>query len=267
MPSNLGCMAATLLSAQRGTLVWSLRARNLDKKWVSGALQEVGMGTDLDRILLREPPYHIPGYCPNVLGFPGSRAEGRDGLVSALHPKPLPSVSHVAEDVVPLPSQEASRAFRWCPKALSLPGGSDKAPQRPQEEGCLPMSRRRLCELQGSGVGQGTQEGGQPSRTQPHSSNTTRKIRGVEIIHPEATQLVGWVWVGEEYPSRHFQGQVLLSPENQVKTGAQGQTRSVSLKLRDLRAGQGLPRDLQQPRAGSLSSPSANWVLLAVTCT
>ena len=262
-------MAATLLSAQRGTLVWSLRSRNLDKKWVSGALQGVGVGTDLDRILLREPPYHIPGYCPNVLGFPGSRAEGRDGLVSALHPKPLPSVSHVAKDMVPLPSQEASWAFRWCPKALSLPGGSDKAPHRPQEEACLPMSRRRLCELQGSGVGQGTQEGGQPSRTQPPSSNPTRKIRGVEIIHPEATQLEAREWgKGGEYPSRHFQGQVLLSPENQVKTGTQGQTRSMSLKpARDLRAGQGLPGDLQKPRAGSLSSPSANWVLLAITCT
>ena len=80
-------------------------------------------------------------------------------------------------------------AFRECPKALSLPGGSDKAPQRPQEEGCLPASRRRLCELQESGVGQGAQEGGQPSRTQPPSSDPIRKIRGVEIIHQEATQL------------------------------------------------------------------------------
>ena len=223
-------MAATLLSAQRGTLVWSLRARNLDKKWVSGALQEVGMGTDLDRILLREPPYHIPGYCPNVLGFPGSRAEGRDGLVSALHPKPLPSVSHVAEDVVPLPSQEASRAFRWCPKALSLPGGSDKAPQRPQEEGCLPMSRRRLCELQGSGVGQGTQEGGQPSRTQPPSSNPTRKIRGVEIIHPEATQLEAREWGGWGVPFQTFPGPGAPEPREPGKDRRTGSNEECELK-------------------------------------
>lgn len=91
----------TLLSAQRSTLVWSLRARDLAKKWVSGALQGAGVGTDLDRILLWEPPHQIPGHCPNGLCFPGWRAEGRDGLVSALHPKPLPSLSHVAEDVVP----------------------------------------------------------------------------------------------------------------------------------------------------------------------
>ena len=108
---------------------------------------------------------------------------------------------------------------------------SDKAPQRPQEEGFLPASRRRLCELQGSGVGQGAQDGGQPSRTQPPSSDPTRKIRGVEIIYQEATQLEAREWGGEgKYPSRRFQGQVLLSPESQVKTGTQGQARSVSLK-------------------------------------
>lgn len=34
-------------------------------------------------------------------GLSGLESRRQDGLVSALHPKPLPSVSRVAEDVVP----------------------------------------------------------------------------------------------------------------------------------------------------------------------
>lgn len=62
------------------------------------------MGAALGRILLPESLHHLlgaSGHCLKVLGFPGSRAEGRVGAAFCSGSKSPPFASHVAPDVVP----------------------------------------------------------------------------------------------------------------------------------------------------------------------
>lgn len=66
-------------------------ARDLAKKWVSGVLQGGGRGDRSGQNSALGTSSQIPGHCPNGLGFPGWRAEGRMGwfLLCILSPCPL----------------------------------------------------------------------------------------------------------------------------------------------------------------------------------